>query len=120
MGSVQESAPALPQPRYTTITDGVSLLNPLSRRGHGPGMVVLIHEDDITNSHEPTVLHNGIPTPTLKWAEEGYVVAEVRQQAWCDSKDPLAAAIDAIFNCDACDQKQTIGLIGQPPPTLKR
>ena len=50
--------------------------------------------------------------PTLKWAEEGYVVAEVRQQAWRDSKDPLAIAIEAIFKSDTCDQKQTVGLVG--------
>lgn len=113
MGSVQESAPALPQPKYSSIANGISLLDPLSRRGHGPGLIVLIHEDDINNSHDPTILHDGIPMPTLKWAEEGYVVAEVRQQAWHDSNDPLAAAVDAIFKCDACNQKQSIGLVGQ-------
>lgn len=111
MGSIHEAAPALPQPRYTTIANGVSLLHPLSRRGHGPGLIVLIHEDDINKSHDPTIIHDGIPMPTFKWAEESFLIAEVRQQAWQDCKDPLAVALDAIFNCDACDQKQSVGLI---------
>lgn len=113
MGSIDESAPALPQPRYTNIANGISLLHPLSRRGHGPGIIILIHEDDINATHDPTVIHDGIPTPTLKWAEEGYVVAEVRQQAWQDTEDPLVAATNAISECDACDQKQSVGLIGK-------
>ena len=113
MGSAQESSPIIPQPKYDKVANGVSLLHPLSRRGHGPGIIVLIHEDDITKTHDPTGIHDGIPMPTFKWAEEGYVVAEVRQQAWEDSKNPLAAAIDAIFSCDSCDQKESVGLVGQ-------
>ncbi|KAK5954143.1 hypothetical protein OHC33_004715 [Knufia fluminis] len=53
--------------------------------------------------------------PTFKWAEESFLIAEVRQQAWQDCKDPLAVALDAIFNCDACDQKQSVGLISYSP-----
>ena len=53
--------------------NSLTLQPPLSRRGRGPGLILLL---------DPTQLYHGSPktldpAPLQKWAEEGYAVAQV-------------------------------------------
>lgn len=63
---ISKPAPPLPTTNLKSIGSGVSLLAPLSRRGHGPGIILLVpdHEDQLTISQ-------GVPSLLVKWAEEG-------------------------------------------------
>lgn len=107
-GDITKPAPPLPQPDLQKLRPGVSLLLPLSRRGHGPGLIVLV--PDHTNQLS---IQNGVPSPLIKWAEEGYVVIEIQESAIAGGRDTdtLKEAIDAIFSSEKCDQKEKVGVI---------
>jgi carboxymethylenebutenolidase len=57
------------------INDNATLVKPLTRRGYGPGMIILVPDDQ---RESPIEIENGIPSLRMKWAEEGYCVVEVR------------------------------------------
>ncbi|KAI5362524.1 Putative NTF2-like domain superfamily protein [Septoria linicola] len=87
------------------IADGVTLLRPLSRKGHGPGMIILAPNDDRAT---PLEIQDGIPSLRMKWAEEGYCVAEIRPNA---SSSAVKAAVKALEACNECEPKEKMGLI---------
>lgn len=116
MGSITEGTPISPKPRLSKEANGITLLRPLSRRGHGPGVITLVHEDEQTKvaGHDPTIIYGGVPSPTMKWAEEGYAVIEIREVAFQDSQDPFVAALHALSRCDVCDAGK-VGVIAYSP-----
>lgn len=64
---------------------------------------------------------DGVPSPLVKWAEEGYTVVEIKAEAFrSGAKDLIRGAIEAVQGCDACEPKDKIGLAGEccPPPRL--
>ena len=63
--------PPLPTPQLEQPLPSVSLLLPLSRRGTGPGLILLLPD----LGQNILLIENGIPSPLVKWAEESYVVA---------------------------------------------
>lgn len=113
---ISKAPPPLPIPELTAIVPGVAILRPLSRRGLGPGIILL------TSSYEDSLaIKNGVPTPLVKWAEEGYTVVEIQAHALGD--DPshaISSAIDALTSCEKCEPKDKIGLVGasRVPPFL--
>ncbi|CAK1365070.1 hypothetical protein CB0940_08692 [Cercospora beticola] len=96
--------PVKPQ-KPEQVTEGVTLLKPLSRRGHGPGMIILAPNDERA---APVEIQDGIPSLRMKWAEEGYCVAEIRPNA---SSGALKAAVQALESCTECEPKDKMGLI---------
>lgn len=109
---ISKPPPPLPQPALLQLTDGLSLLPPLSRRGHGPGILVLV--PDNANASTTTTIENGVPSPAMKWAEEGYAVVEVQESviATVGAEEVLKKAIEALKACERCDQKERVGLVG--------
>lgn len=98
-GPPQPVAPMKPE----KLADGVTLVRPLSRKGSGPGLILL------TSNAEPAVeIQDGIPSLRMKWAEEGYVVVEIGQQA---SISALKLAVTKLDECRECEPKEKIGLV---------
>ncbi|EKJ74275.1 hypothetical protein NXS19_005864 [Fusarium pseudograminearum] len=97
----------LPTPQLKAVRPGVSLLPPLSRRGHGPGLVVLT-----PTSGDLLKIEDGVPSVLIKWAEEGYTVVQIDASALedGDSKDVLREALETMHQCDKYDEGN-IGLV---------
>ncbi|OQO06273.1 hypothetical protein B0A48_08861 [Cryoendolithus antarcticus] len=110
MGSIGEATESLPATKIEVVANGISLVHPLSRKGTGPGIILLISESGI-NDKSQLRIEDGIPSATMKWAEEGYCVVEVLPEAWSASVDPLAAATNALATADKCQPKETIGIV---------
>lgn len=104
--------PPLPQPQLTDISPGVSLLEPLSRKGNGPGLIVLVPTQEKETEADRLAIKDGVPSTLVKWAEEGYTVIEIKEQAFNASKDPFVVALDALQKCAKCEPKDKVGLIG--------
>lgn len=105
---ITKPAPPLPSPELTEVMSGVSLLRPLSRRGTGPGMIILTSDYD-----DPLAIQEGVPSPLVKWAEEGYAVVEIQARALSAGKEPLIkSAIESLNKCDKCEPKDNVGLVG--------
>ena len=96
----------LPEPHITNISDGIHLLEPLSRRGHGLGLVILTSGN--ASAEESISIKNYVPPPLVKWAEEGYAVAQIQQAALSSSSNGLKLAVDALKQCS----KRDAGKIG--------
>lgn len=106
---VSKSPPPLPVPELAELIPGVSLLRPLSRRGTGPGMIIL------TSDYEDSLaIKEGVPSPLVKWAEEGYAVVEVQARALQTGKGHvIKTAVEGLEGCDKCEPKDKIGLVGE-------
>ncbi|RMJ11425.1 hypothetical protein BHE90_009674 [Fusarium euwallaceae] len=102
----------LPTSQLQTLSEGVSLLPPLSRRGHGPGLIIL-HR----HTEDPLAFYDGAPSPLLKWAEEGYAVVQLEPAAFNgrSAKDVLCEAVNALNECSKCDPKGNVGLVSYEP-----
>ncbi|KJX92560.1 hypothetical protein TI39_contig5841g00026 [Zymoseptoria brevis] len=99
----------LPQPvppmKPEQIAEGVTLIRPLSRKGVGPGIILLVSDQQ---SDTPIEIENGIPSLRMKWAEEGYCVVEIRPQA---SSSALKTAVEKLDACQECEPKDKMGLV---------
>ena len=100
---------ALPQAELKQIAPAVSLLPPLSRRGHGPGMILIASEKT-----EKLMTDGGFPAPIMKWAEEGYAVVEVQGSALSAQAGPntLETAISGLKACEGFEDTGKIGIVG--------
>jgi carboxymethylenebutenolidase len=101
-------AKSLPEPRLTELSPGLTLLRPLTHRGEGPGLIVLSCE----NTSDVLAIDDGVPSLSMKWAEEGYTVVEIRREAWLDGQNPMVIALGQLLQCDQCSPKDQVGLAG--------
>ncbi|KAK3322002.1 hypothetical protein B0H66DRAFT_553085 [Apodospora peruviana] len=104
----------LPTASLEAISPGISLLPPLSRRGHGPGLILLVPD---TAEEQLLAIEDGVPSHMTKWAEEGYVVLSIQASALKkapDVKDMLVNSISALEAQDKCDNG-TVGLVAYDP-----
>lgn len=108
---ITKPPPPLPSVNLKELKPGVSLLLPLTRRGYGPGLIVLT-----TDTSDPLAIKDGVPSHLVKWAEEGYAVVGIEERAFAASGDVstllLTLAVDALAKCDKCEPKGIIGLVG--------
>ncbi|KPM35213.1 hypothetical protein AK830_g11358 [Neonectria ditissima] len=107
---ISKPAAALPQLQPKNIQPGVSLLAPLSRRGHGPGVILLTPD-----SADQLSIKEGVPSAFIKWAEEGFTVVEIQAAALAAGASALEAAIAALEESDKCDGAEKIGLVAYDP-----
>ncbi|KAI1101304.1 hypothetical protein F4804DRAFT_316412 [Jackrogersella minutella] len=87
----------------------LSIIPPISRQGHGPGLLLIVDEELDLSKHE-NILD---PPPLLKWAEEGFAVAQLRvgnsnRGIICDG---LALALSELSRLPSCDQAEKVGII---------
>ncbi|KUI58545.1 hypothetical protein VP1G_05860 [Cytospora mali] len=108
---ISQPPPPLPSPELVEVIPGVSLLRPLSRRGTGPGMIVLTADYE-----DPLAIKEGVPSPLVKWAEEGYAVVEIQARALQTGKGHLIrSAVEKLEACEKCESKNKIGLVAYDP-----
>ncbi|KAM6508833.1 hypothetical protein FSOLCH5_011835 [Fusarium solani] len=102
----------LPTSQLTTLSKGMFLLPPLSRRGHGPGLIILHRR-----SEDPLAFYDGAPSLLLKWAEEGYAVVQLDPTSFDGrpAEDVLREAVEALNQCSQCDPKGNVGLVSYEP-----
>ena len=90
-----------------------TLQTPLSRRGVGPGLLVVVPKEykDRTQAEVNKTLD---PEPLQKWAEEGFAVVEVKVDAESKGDEILhiQSAIRALVDLPQCTPSDTIGVIG--------
>jgi carboxymethylenebutenolidase len=106
---VSKPPPPLPQPQLQNVSSGLRLLPPLTRSQQaGPGVIILVPDG------LPSVqIEKGVPSSSLKWAEEGYAVAEVQASYFEEEgQSSLKRAVDALKDCAECSSTERIGLIG--------
>ena len=102
----------LPQPDLRNIAPGLNILPPLTRSGQaGPGVIILV-----PNGTPSVKIEQGVPSLALKWAEEGYAVAEIQSSCFtAEEASPLKQAIEALEKCTECSSTEKVGLIGESP-----
>ncbi|KAM0245912.1 hypothetical protein ACHAP5_005062 [Fusarium lateritium] len=101
----------LPQAKPQLVGEGITLLPPLSRRGYGPGLIIL-HP----NSDKHLEIIEGVPSSLIKWAEEGYAVVEIQAKAFeKDASEVLNKALETLRSCDRLEADKKIGLIAYDP-----
>lgn len=116
------SGPPKPVPpqKPEEIAEGITLLRPLSRKGHGPGLIILAPpspspQDNNNPPTSSTEIQNGIPSLRMKWAEEGYCVAQIQPHAFSSSSSSsssvLQIAVQALQACAECEPKEKMGII---------
>ncbi|CAA9957474.1 hypothetical protein P3342_001292 [Pyrenophora teres f. teres] len=96
-----------PQPQ--TISPNIKLQTPLSRRGKGPGLVLVVDYQSLVENQEGLL----DPPPLQKWAEEGFAVVQVLVPGKVEDggEFPLQRALDALKNCEGCEFDKGVGLI---------
>lgn len=116
------SGPPKPVPpqQPEEIAQGITLLRPLSRKGHGPGLIILAPPSPpAQDNNNPTTsskeIQNGIPSLRMKWAEEGYCVAQIQPHASSSSSSSscsvLQIAVQALQACAECEPKEKMGIV---------
>ena len=105
---IEDTIP-LPSAKQVTISSEVTLEPPLTRRGNGPGLILLVPSGLDLNGHDKTL----DPPPLQKWAEEGYAVAQITlaEGEGHNIHIHLKQAIDALAELKECDSAENIGLI---------
>lgn len=100
----------------------VTIQPPLSRRGHGPGLIIVVEEGINLSKHDKIL----DPPPSQKWAEEGYAVAQITvAPGAADVAGQVTSAIESLRELDSCDEKDKFGVICKDivaywkPPTNK-
>lgn len=108
----------LPTADLVRLSDYVSLLPPLSRRGYGPGMILVLPEGSPRYTQGGVLCEDGIPPPLLKWAEEGFAVVEIREEELAEGdrsssteKEVVETAVKALRECETCKDDGGIGMI---------
>jgi carboxymethylenebutenolidase len=93
-----------PQPQV--FAPGLALLRPLTRKGTGPGLIVLV--DDVAAGIH---IRNGVPSPLMKWAEEGYTVIEITSQAWASFSHPIDECVARLGAPGVCEDPDRFGFV---------
>ena len=101
----------LPSAPSRTLSPNLTLQPPLSRRGHGPGLLIIC-SDQVTIDEE-AAKKSLDPRPLQKWAEEGYAVVRLGLplQQHGSVKEQLVRGIEALRDLQECDVKDKVGLI---------
>ena len=113
--TVDKSLPSAPPKR---ISPHVTLQPPLTYRGHGPGLIIIL--PDYNNAFLDESRKTLDPQPIQKFAEEGYAVVEIRvPSATAEGKDKqlpirslLKDGVDALLKLKECNPNDKFGLIG--------
>ena len=112
-----EKQVSLPTAELIKVSKNISLLPPLSRKGHGPGLIIVLSENAPRYPQGGVICVDGVPPPLLKWAEEGFAVVEIRhdqsdiQESGSREKAALQKAVGALEECEQCDSSDGIGMI---------
>ncbi|KAF5853669.1 hypothetical protein GGP41_006456 [Bipolaris sorokiniana] len=99
MADADQTPLPLPVTSLTRLAPGVILSQPLSRKGSGPGLIVLVNQSGATNDTTLRI-ENGVPSPLMKWGEESYTVVELLEEAFFEGKDPISLAVSELSKAE--------------------
>ncbi|CAD6443864.1 9dfc0452-b5ea-4a33-ba6e-1b68379140e2 [Sclerotinia trifoliorum] len=100
-------------PRPLPVGDRIVIQKPLSRRGRGPGLLILTSESYTPRTERKTL----DPEPCQKWAEEGFVVVNITipdhapETGDTDLGDYLNSGRQALKSLPECTDSDKLGLI---------
>ncbi|KAI0968461.1 hypothetical protein F4678DRAFT_464528 [Xylaria arbuscula] len=127
MADKEETPVPLPSAPIIQLTSNVTLQPPLTRRGYGPGLLIITPGDPLPpsvpqeSSNEPDnrKIKTLDPSPQKKWAEEGYAVVKIsfNRNEGEDIATALEQAIEALEKLETCNVKDRFGLIVYGEPT---
>jgi carboxymethylenebutenolidase len=111
MTSCSTSLPSAPP---VELNPRVVLQPPLSRCGHGPGLI-LIRPSHFAECQEKNKSLD--PEPLQKWAEESYAIVQISlDEESSGDKDCVLDAVKTVTEClnslRECDKKDQFGLLG--------
>ena len=109
--SLDEQPVPLPSAPLVTLGPNVVLQPPLSRRGHGPGLIAFLPSLD-THAEDDTRRKPLDPEPVQKWAEEGFAVVGIACGSNSNVKTALNVAVAALVKLDKVDIKDKVGILG--------
>ncbi|UPX11820.1 Carboxymethylenebutenolidase [Ascochyta rabiei] len=100
-------APSYPPPQQ--ISPHLILQPPLSRRGKGPGLILVLDHYALIEASEQHL----DPPPLQKWAEEGFAVAQVLVPGKVEDggEFPLDRALEALKSCEGCIFGKGVGVV---------
>lgn len=104
--SPNEQAPPLPSAPLQELSPEAVFQPPLSRRGTGPGLVLLLPENIERTKRKDKPLD---PEPIQKWAEEGFAVVGITAPS--TAIQAITDAVEALKKHDKVDTKDKIGII---------
>lgn len=112
MGEATPPSPPVGPTSYPSpqqISSHITLQPPLSRRGKGPGLILVLDHYALL---EPSDKHLD-PPPLQKWAEEGFAVVQLLVPGKTEDGGelPLQKALDVLKECDACDFGKGVGVV---------
>ncbi|KAI0517059.1 hypothetical protein F5B22DRAFT_145188 [Xylaria bambusicola] len=135
MANQEETPVPLPSAPIIQLAGSATLQPPLTRRGYGPGLVVITPGDppspskgapkdgqEGSNESGDSKAKTLDPMPQKKWAEEGYAVVQLtpeggkqEDEGW-DVTAAFNQAIEALEKLETCNVKERFGLIvyGEP------
>ncbi|PVH86371.1 NTF2-like protein [Cadophora sp. DSE1049] len=91
----------------TSVATDILLQTPLSRRGEGPGLLLIVPRDyQGRNTSDANKTLD--PEPLQKWAEEGFAVAEAR---FGGVLEHCEQPIKALLELPQCTSKEKVGVI---------
>lgn len=99
--------PSFPEPQI--ISSSITFQAPLSRRGNGPGLILVLDAYAEVGNSEKCL----DPPPLQKWAEEGFAVVQLLVPGKPDDggEFPLEKALETLKGCEACEFEKGVGLI---------
>lgn len=108
-----EQPVALPSAPQSDLGSGIFLQPPLSRRGHGPGLIAFLPDPARVNLKPSESSKASLdPEPIQKWAEESFAVVGIYVNKDLDIHDALHVAISSLIELDSVDIKDKFGVIG--------
>ncbi|CAL3970831.1 unnamed protein product [Diplocarpon coronariae] len=110
----QEPGLSWPSAKPIALNSAVTIQPPLSRRGQGPGLLLIVPKDyavrDLANASKTLD-----PEPLQKWAEEGFAVAQVTVETRSGEKLLGSAdcdtAVEALAELPQCTLNNEVGVI---------
>ena len=108
-------APGLPSAARVRVSRHTVLQPPLSRRGTGPGLILVQHALDVlTSAVKATETPSLDPEPIQKWAEEGFAVAAITLPKGAengDFGDEIIAAANALRAHNSVSNRNSLGFL---------
>ncbi|KAF4446093.1 hypothetical protein F53441_10241 [Fusarium austroafricanum] len=102
--------PTLPATRLRQPAANLTILEPLSRRGSGPGLIILVSETG--KASDTTLRIDGcVPSPLMKWAEEGYTVAEITEAGLASPGAAISQALSELEGTKSTEPKNVVGIV---------
>ncbi|KAK3389761.1 hypothetical protein B0H63DRAFT_103742 [Podospora didyma] len=99
----------LPTASPIHVAADISVQTPLSRRGTGPGLILVVADDIDLSTHSKTL----DPPPLRKWAEEGYAVGQILLGTSDVSalSGKIGVTLAELERLDGCDSVDKVGII---------